>query len=122
VGVTEIPVPVGRGVVTLRGTMAELLALPQPDAVHRWVRAELLDPTPVVDAKVRLADLYPHIVEVDWRPPARTEGADAVPVDHRRRLSPAEAVHQYWADLHGDEPTPAELAALVHGIDEAMRA
>jgi hypothetical protein len=31
-------------------------------------------------------------------------------------------VHQYWADLHGDEPTPAELAALVHGIDEAMRA
>jgi exonuclease SbcD len=122
VRVTEVPVPVGRGVVTLRGTMAELLALPQPDAVHRWVRAELLDPTPVVDAKVRLADLYPHIVEVDWRPPARTEGADAVPVDHRRRLSPAEAVHQYWADLHGDEPTPAELAALVHGIDEAMRA
>jgi exonuclease SbcD len=122
VRVTEVPVPVGRGVVTLRGTMAELLALPQPDAVHRWVRAELLDPTPVVDAKVRLAELYPHIVEVDWRPPARTEGADAVPVDHRRRLSPAEAVHQYWADLHGDEPTAAELAALVHGIDEAMRA
>ena len=122
VGVTEIPVPVGRGVVTLRGTMAELLALPRPDAVHRWVRAELLDPTPVVDAKVRLADVYPHIVEVDWRPPSRSEGADAVPVDHRRRLSPAEAVHQYWADLHGTEPTPAELAALVHGIEEAMGA
>ena len=122
VGVTEIPVPVGRGVVTLRGTMAELLALPQPDAVVRWVRAELLDATPVVDAKVRLAVVYPHIVEVDWRPPARTEGADAVPVDHRRRLGPAEVVHEYWADLHGAEPTPAELAALVHGIDKAMGA
>jgi hypothetical protein len=86
------------------------------------VRAELLDATPVVDAKVRLAEVYPHIVEVDWRPPAHTEGADAVPVDHRRRLGPAEAVHQYWADLHGAEPTPAELAALVRGIDKAMGA
>jgi exonuclease SbcD len=121
-GVTDIAVPVGRGVVTLRGTMSELLALPQPDAVQRWVRAELLDPTPVVDAKVRLADVYPHIVEVDWRPPARTEGADAVPVDHRRRLSPGEAVHQYWADLHGVEPTPAESAALVLGIEKAAGA
>lgn len=120
VGVTEIPVPVGRGVATVRGTIAHLLTLPQPDAALRWVRAELVDPTPVVDAKVRLAEVYPHIVEVDWRPPSLTEGADAVPVDHRRRLGPAEAVHQYWADLHGVEPTPAELAALVHGIDRAM--
>ena len=122
VGVTEIPVPVGRGVVTVRGTMAELLALPQADAVHRWVRAELLDPTPVVDAKVRLADVYPHVVEVDWQPPSRSKGADAVPVDHRRRLGPAEVVHEYWADLHGTDPTPAELAALVHGIEGAMGA
>ena len=120
VGVTEIPVPVGRGVVTVRGTMAELLARPQPDAVHRWVRAELLDPTPVVDAKVRLADVYPHVVEVDWQPPSRSKGADSVPVDHRRRLGPAEVVHEYWADLHGTDPTPAELAALVHGIEGAM--
>lgn len=122
VGVTEIPVPVGRGVVTVRGTMAELLALPQADAVHRWVRAELLDPTPVVDAKVRLADVYPHVVEVDWQPPSRSMGADSVPVDHRRRLGPAEVVHEYWADLHGTDPTPAELAALVHGIEGAMGA
>jgi exonuclease SbcD len=118
--VIELPVPVGRGVSTVRGTIDELLAAAPSAAVQHWVRAVVTDPVPVLHSKTRLAEVYPHIVEVDWQPVARAGQPAALAAEHRRRLSPAEVVEAYWAELHDVAPTADQRAVLHHAIDGAL--
>ncbi len=120
--VVEVPVPVGRGVSTVRGTIDELLAAPQLAAVQHWVRAVITDPVPVLHAKTRLAEVYPHVVEVEWQA-AGSSGQPAVSsAEHRRRLSPAEVVEAYWTELHDVAPTDDQRAVLHRAIDTALGA
>jgi exonuclease SbcD len=64
---TARPIPLGarRDVVRLRGTLAELLARPDLEA-HRGdlVEATLDDPGYVLDARRRLQDRFPHVLNV----------------------------------------------------------
>lgn len=120
--VVEVPVPVGRGVSTVRGTIDELLAAPQPAAVQHWVRAVVTDPVPVLHAKTRLAEVYPHIVEVEWQAAGSSGRPAASSAEHRRRLSPAEVVEAYWTELHDVAPTDDQRAVLHRAIDTALGA
>ena len=120
--VVELPVPVGRGVSTVRGTIDELLAAPPPAALQHWVRAVVTDPVPVLHAKTRLAEVYPHVVEVEWQPMAHNGQAGALSVEHRRRLSPADVVEAYWTELHDVAPTDDQRAVLHRAIDAALGA
>ena len=116
-GVTEVrpvDVPVGRPVATVTGTLDELLADPAHDAVAGcFVRALLTDPGYVVDARTRLLDRFPHVVEVVPRPadPAGRAGAPDRS-EQRGRLAPLEAAVGFWADVTGAEPTEVERSLL----------
>ena len=83
--VTALPVPVGRPVVTLEGTLESLLTDPVHDlVVEHWVAARLTDDTTQVQALERLRTRFPHAVGVRY---ART--ADGGPRVGRRADGPA---------------------------------
>jgi exonuclease SbcD len=126
-GATEVravDVPVGRGVATVTGTLADLLADPtHQEATDRFVRAVLTDPGYVVDAKSRLQARFPHVVEVvlaPVRPDAvATQGGGAGAV---RRMAPLEAAVGFWLDVTGDEPTEVERSLLESALSHVASA
>lgn len=115
----EIPVPVGRPVASLEGTMAELLARdPAAPEVRSFVRATVTDRDTVLDAKARLAEVYPWVVEVRLQPAgaAPVAGAAAAAI---RELTPIEATRRFWAEAEGDAPDAATDALLVDLVSAA---
>ena len=119
--VRALAVTAGRPVVTLTGTLDDLLRDPShaPFVAHR-VRAIVTDPGVVVDAKARLRERFAHIVEIELRP-ERADGTSG-PIEGsaaaRRGLGPMASATAFWRDVVGDEPTAEERsvirAALAH--------
>jgi len=110
--VEEVPVPVGRGVHTVRGKIDDLLrATPTEAERQSFVRVELHDHGVVLDAKQRLSDVFPYVVEILLRPEGVVEGG-AVPVLSGERPSPLETTVAFWREADRSEPTSAEQALL----------
>lgn len=116
---TEIAVPVGRRVLSVSGTMDELLrrAVTAEDR-ECFVQATVTDGGVVLDARQRLATVYPHVVEIVLAPPQHSS-AGATVVD-RRRQSPLEIADLFWQDSTGSAPTEDEQAMLHAAIAEAV--
>lgn len=111
--VTEVPVGVGRRVRTLTGGIDELMdPTRHRDARDCFVRAVLTDRGTVLDAKARLAELYPHVVEVQLRPCGHEPEAAEIPPDVRD-LSPIDAARAFWSAAEGTTPDPGVDALLV---------
>lgn len=117
--VRELPLDVGRGVVTLRGGIDELLnPVRHPDAVGRFVRAIVTDRHTVLDAKSRLERVYPHVVEIRLEP----EGAAssfAGPAERIEVISPFEATTSFWTEIEGSTPDGELLDVLRQGVATA---
>lgn len=97
--IETVPVLVGRGVITLIGSIEELL-MPgaHPEAAEKYVKAELTDAAYVVDAKSRLLEKYPYCTDVVMKL-AGTSTAIG-PIDEiRSALSPLEAAEKFWKDI-----------------------
>ncbi len=58
---TTMPVGVGRGVATVRGSIADLVT---GATCNQFARIELTDAHPVADASRRLQDRFPYLVEI----------------------------------------------------------
>jgi len=111
--ITELSVPVGRPVHTVEGTIDELLRRePTPAERDSLVRAVVTDAGVVLDAKPRLAKVYPHVVEIVLRPPVVAGGAGGAAVD-RRVVSATEAAGAFWVASTGGPPT-SEQTELLH--------
>lgn len=127
VRVEALPVPVGRPVATLRGRFADLLSDPSLER-HRdaWVRAELTDVAPVLDAQRRLRERFPLLAEVA-RVQVGGTGARVVPAAELRSRDPLSLARDFWHDVVGEGPEPeveallaaalAEVAAPAEGVD-----
>jgi exonuclease SbcD len=116
-----VPIPVGRRVITLTGTVDDLITAPRLDAVERFVRVRLTDAGPVLDARQRLQAVYPHVIEVDLRPSITGVGTgDLTTDDPRRSLDPLEVAVGYWTDLYGVAPTDAEAELIATTMHDAM--
>lgn len=117
--VTPIPIPVGRGLANVRGSFAELmereLLVGDP-----YVRVELTDAAPVLDAHRRLRTVFPRLVEIDRVGlSARTlpESRQAATV---RKYSSAELATEFWTDVTGEAPTELEAELLVEVLNAAV--
>jgi exonuclease SbcD len=112
--VREVKVPVGRAVLTVEGQIDELLCH-EPTAAQResLVRAVITDGGVVLDAKPRLSQVYPHVVEIVLRPPMAAGGVGGGAAVDRRVVSATEAADSFWAASTGGPPTP-EQAELLH--------
>ena len=109
IDVTELPVPVGRKVLTVSGRMDDLLRknMPPEDAAC-WVRAIITDPGVVLDAKMRLQAVYPYVIEIEMRPEGKPVGPDGLPAPDARRISAIEAVELFWLEATDTDPNAAE--------------
>jgi exonuclease SbcD len=111
--VTAVPLTSGRRLVTLRGTMEQVLA--GADEVDgAYVKVELIE-----KARVGLADAVrsaiPGAVDVTLLKPAPARSRT---IESRRAISPRDAFHRYLEDNNvGDEKVEALFAEL---LDEAV--
>jgi DNA repair protein SbcD/Mre11 len=110
--VEALAVPVGRPVATIRGRFEELLTDPGL-ALHAgaWVRVELTDPAPVLDAHRRLRERFPHLVEIE-RVASVPVGSATLDTARLRRSEPAELARTFWEEVTG-EPVPSTVADLL---------
>lgn len=116
-----VEVGVGRAVATLTGTIDELLdRRAHPEAHDRFVRAVLTDRTTVLDAKARLAEVYPHVVEVRLAPAGVDDAPGCAPTD-RTRISPLELTRRFWEVAEGEPPDAAVAELLADAVRAATR-
>lgn len=114
----EIPIEVGRGVRTVRGSFDELMASSGFD--DAWVRVELTDAAVIPDAHRALRQRFPWLVEI-----ARVAGSR--PPSHRLTAAevqtrPAnELARDFWAEVSNARAGEAIGAILDSAILEAAR-
>lgn len=121
---TSVPVPVGRRVATVEGTIDELLdPASHPDAHDAFVRAIVTDRATVLDAKARLATVYPTVVEIQLRPGGQAQEALAASAPAATvRRTPIDAVHDFWVAVEGTPPDDAVETLLVDATTRATEA
>lgn len=113
------PVGVGRGVHTVTGEMAQLLDPAfSPEAVDCFVRAIVTDRDTELDAKARLAVLYPHIVEVRLQPLGEHVGTHGPSID-TPALGALETAEEFWASAEGDAAPPEITELLTEALTHA---
>ncbi len=125
VQVELIPVDAGRKVVTLRGTLDELLSDPAHDlggkADRFFVRAELTDTIRQRDPMNKLRVRFPHISELSYVEHVRDDAPGRVR-GPEPDLDPLELTLRYWEESVGSPPTDAEAkilqAAIQAGFDD----
>ena len=114
-----LPVEAGRTVVTLRGTLEELLF----DTAHEryeksdrfFVRAELTDPTMQRDPMNKLRVRFPGVVELSYVGLVHRE-AEGRERDNEPELDPLGMTLRYWEESTGSSPTTEETALLEAAI------
>ncbi|MEY4338798.1 MAG: hypothetical protein RLZ14_648 [Actinomycetota bacterium] len=120
--IEHVPVPVGRAVLSIEGTLDVLLqARPTEAAAMSLVRATITDPGVVLDAKQKLSAVYPHVVEIVLRPTNAdgTPVVDSGAVIDRHSQSPAEIAEAFWEASVSSAPAGAERALLHSAIEHA---
>ena len=119
--VHEIPVPVGRGVATIVGTMSDLLdTASHQSVVDRFIRAVVTDAGHVVDAKAHLRSRFQHIIEVVLQPSLGSgQHGEAVATAQRALLSPIEAATSFWYEVTDAAPDPSEQSLLESVLGQA---
>jgi len=124
-GTTQIrtmPVPVGRPVRTLTGSMDELLAGPPADFPdNALVRAVVTDAGVVLDAKQRLSAVYPFVVEILLAPAGPTLASPAAADRRPGSASPLSTMEAFWRENTGEAPSPSQSTLIKAALDEAER-
>ena len=118
--VEAVPVPVGRGVITLTGTIDELLAPDaHPEAAELYVKAVLTDNAYVVDAKSRLLEKYPYCTDVVMKL-AGTSTAIGPNEEIRSALSPRDAAEKFWEDIVNEPLSELQRQTVIAAIDSVF--
>lgn len=118
--VDPLPIAVGRGLISVRGTFAELMAS-EPPVGDPYVRVELTDSAPVLDAHRQLRAVFRRLVEIDrvglnQRNLPESRRAAAV-----RKLTSAELAAEFWTEVTGQQPTEFEAELLVAALEDDPR-
>lgn len=118
--VDVLPVPIGRGVVTLTGTIDELLVpTAHPEAVEMYVKAVLTDTSYVVDAKARLLEVYPYCTDVVMKM-AGTSTAIGPNDEIRSALAPRDAAEKFWEDIVNEPLSELQRQTVIAAIDSVF--
>lgn len=118
--IETVPVPVGRGVITLTGTIDELLAPgAHPEADEKHVKAVLTDNAYVVDAKSRLLEVYPYCTDVVMKL-AGTSTAIGPNDEIRSALAPRDAAEKFWEDIVNEPLSDLQRDTVIAAIDKVF--
>jgi exonuclease SbcD len=118
--IEALPVPVGRGVITITGTIEELLAPgAHPEAAEKYVKAVLTDNAYVIDAKSRLLEVYPYCTDVVMKM-AGTSTAIGPNDEIRSALAPRDAAEKFWEDIVNEPLSDLQRNTVVAAIDKVF--
>ncbi len=122
VTVSELAVSVGRRVATVEGRLDDLLTDPAHEPLRdHFVRAVLTDPGYVVDAKLRLRERFPHVVEIELRPDRPSgSGVDNGSATRGERRTPLETALAFWHDVVGDDAADEVRELLAEALPAAV--
>ncbi len=116
--VEDIPLPARARLLTVRGTLAEVL-----DAVtllpDDWLRVILTERP--FDALARLRERHPMVLDLRFETPS--QGAPTAPAGRPTARDPLDAMAAFWRAVRGEElpeaARPDLLAAIAAAADEA---
>jgi exonuclease SbcD len=118
--IEALPVPVGRGVITITGTIEELLAPgAHPEAAEKYVKAVLTDNAYVVDAKSRLLEVYPYCTDVVMKM-AGISTAIGPNDEIRSALTPRDAAEKFWEDIVNEPLSDLQRNTVIAAIDKVF--
>jgi exonuclease SbcD len=116
INVTLIPTPVPRAVVTLRDSLAQLLADPAYTSHEGdWVRAVLTDPRRLPDAMAKIRSRFPFALQLDYERTDQGAGRTLVDVS---KTPPLEVASRFIEDVTETPATEAERGLLNDAIEE----
>ena len=123
VGVAQVPVPVGRKVVTLTGTLERLLTDPAHERyTDHWVAARLTDDTVQTQPMERLRSRFPHAVSLRYDDPRTGALADfgsgGPPIEER---SDEEVVLEFLEEVRDRPPSDSERQLVLDAVGSARR-
>lgn len=104
----------------LEGTFAELLAHPQPEDRAKFLQITLTDPLPILDAKYKLEQAYPHILHLQYARLTPQQNQDGV-APGKQQLDPAALFTNFYRQTEGRELTEAEQELLTQALAAAGR-
>lgn len=119
-----IPTPQPRAMVRLRGTLEELLTLPEHAAAEAaWVEATLTDRLRPKLAMEQLRHRYPHVLKLLHEP--TREGGEASPTatsygERVKGLSDLEVAERFLAEVRGGTAADDDEQALLREAFEAF--
>jgi exonuclease SbcD len=122
-GVSTVPVPVGRKVVTLTGTLDHLLTDPAHERyTDHWVAARLADDTVQTQPMERLRVRFPHAVSVRYDDPRTGALADfgsgGPPIEER---SDEAVVLEFLEEVRDRPPSDSERRLVLDAVSAAHR-
>lgn len=104
----------------LKGTFAELLQNTRTGDQTKFLQIILTDPLPILDAKYKLEQVYPHILHLQYeRLTPRMENITSAPV--KQQLDPAALFKNFYQQMEGRELTTAGQKILELALNEAAR-
>jgi exonuclease SbcD len=119
--VRQIATPVPRPLVTLRGTLADLLDDPETTAhADSWVRVVLTDPRRPEHSLERLRSLLPYVADLAFEPAERSSGARRADPRLATERDPV-AVASAFIEHVTDTPATPQEADLLRAAVERVR-
>jgi exonuclease SbcD len=104
----------------LEGTFAELLQDPRPEDRAKFLQITLTDPLPILDAKYKLEQAYPHILHLQYaRLTPQQDQSGLTP--GKQQLDPAALFQNFYRQTEGRELTAAEQKILTQALADAGR-
>ena len=117
VSVETIPLPVPYELAGLTGTFRDLLEAPRTDHLSDYLQIVLTDPTPVLDAKHRLEQVYPQILQLGYErlQPREMEEQDTA---RRKGLSTDDLFQSFFREVQGRDMTDEEKKLFRQVVNE----
>jgi len=121
--ISTVPVPVGRKVITLTGTLLGLLTDPAHERYSdRWVAARLTDDTVQTQPMERLRSRFPHAVSLRYDNPATGAivdfGTTGPPIEER---ADEDVVLQFLEEVRDRPPSQSERGLVLDALASARR-
>jgi exonuclease SbcD len=121
--VRELPIPVGRPVATLEGSLEYLLTEPHLDKyLGHWVAAKLTDTITQIQPMERLRHRFPYAVAVRYeRSPGRATSPALRAGAGTERRPTEEIVLHFLTEVRGDVPEPWARDLVLEAVEASRR-